>query len=145
MQGGAALAFVAGAPRRLAVDGHDLGAGFLVGFDPQALNPGHEAVAEGLVVEGVEQIVQRIMAGNARRVGQEAAQKGQVHLAPAGDLDEAVGTAQHAAENDKHDLVQGEQNLARLPRILQPRKVVKQRNALCLLAHGRLLARGGLP
>lgn len=84
------------------------------------MHPSHEAVAEGLVVKGVEQIVQRIVVRNARRVGPEAAHKGQVHLAPAGDLDKTVGTAQHAAENNKHDLPQREQNLARLPRILQP-------------------------
>ena len=41
VQGGSALAFVAAAPRRLAVDGHDLGLGGLVVHRPQALRLGH--------------------------------------------------------------------------------------------------------
>ena len=90
-------------------------------------------------------MTRRLARSRDRAKRREAVRQGQLHFAPAGDLDETIGTAQHAAEHNKHDLVQREQNLARLARILQCRKVVKQPNALCILAHGRLLDRGDHP
>ena len=82
MQGGAALARIPGAPRGLAVDGDHIVLADTLVYGAEALRPGDEAVAEGVVVERVEQVVDGVVAGYALLVGQEAAQEIQVDLAP---------------------------------------------------------------
>ena len=57
----------------------------------QATDPCSEALGEQGMVECIHQVVQRIMAGDAVLVGQEAAQEVHVGFAPVFDRDEVVG------------------------------------------------------
>ena len=65
VQGGAALARIPGAPRGLAVDGDHIVLADTLVYGAEALRPGDEAVAEGVVVERVEQVVDGVVAGYA--------------------------------------------------------------------------------
>ena len=142
MQRRSPLALVAATPGCLAVDGDDLGSRKIGTGGPQAFRPGHEIVPEGIVIQRVEQVVQRVMAGNAALERQKTTQKVQMQPAPQRNIREAFGSGHLAAQHQKHDLVQRIQDLPRLPRIGKPRKVLKKSNRLCDLGHGRPLSRG---
>jgi hypothetical protein len=121
------------AARGLAVDGDEIGLGLA-----QPGHPGGEARLEPIRVERAEHGAQRVVAGDARGVGPEAAQEGQLLLAPELDLDEIVRAGQGGAEQEQQDLGQGVEHLGLLPRVLQGREPVEQQRAGGL-GHGRLL------
>ena len=73
------------AARGLAVDGDEIGLGLA-----QPCHPGGEARLEPIRVERAEHGAQRVVAGDARGIGPEAAQEGQLLLAPELDLDAIV-------------------------------------------------------
>ncbi len=68
----AVLAAVMGAPRSLTVDGDDLGRGERGRHRlAQAFDPGGETLCEERAVDGIHDVVEGVMAGNARFVGQQ--------------------------------------------------------------------------
>jgi len=88
MQRPTVLAAVVSAPRGLAVDGDDLGRGGGRSGLAQVFDPGGEALSEQHAVDGVDDIVEGVMTGNACLEGQQAAEELMMHLAPAPDLHE---------------------------------------------------------
>ena len=129
MQRPTVLAAVVSAPRGLAVDGDDLGRGGGRSGLAQVFDPGGEALSEQHAVDGVDDIVEGVMTGNACLEGQQAAEELMMHLAPAPDLHEIFCPRQCAAQHDQQDLRQGKQNLPRLTRVMQRGEVVDKGRA----------------
>ena len=69
------LAAVVSAPRGLAIDGDDLGRGGGRSGLAQVFDPGGEALCEERAVDRVDDIVERVMTGNACLEGQQAAEE----------------------------------------------------------------------
>lgn len=111
----AAASPVAGAARRLAVDGDDL----LFAPLAQDLEPGGETGLELLPVEGVEDVVDRVVARHAGPEESEAAQEIEPHLAPLDDLGEIVRTSQSRIGPSIPDSRQANHNYASLTRVFQ--------------------------
>jgi len=80
-----ALAFIVGAPRGLPVDGDQV-----VTIGPQRCDPALETPPKEPRIDAVHEIAQPALAGNAEVKFREAAQKGEMALAPGGDLIEIV-------------------------------------------------------
>ena len=77
----AVAASVVGASRGLAVDDDDLGGcGGGAGRVAQGFDPGREALGEQRAADRVDDVVERVVAGDARLVGQHASQKLLVHV-----------------------------------------------------------------
>jgi len=68
--------------------------------------PTEEALLEQLRVEGVHDIAQGVVAGQAVLIGQEAAQERQGLLAPQADRHEVVSAGQRGAQHEQQDLGQ---------------------------------------
>ena len=102
MQRVLALAFVMSPARGLAIDGDDVRIA-----SAQALHPGDEALREGFGWQGVDHIVECVMGGDAVLQGQEAAQKIELFVGPALDLDEIIGPGHRRAQHTQQDLRQG--------------------------------------
>ena len=115
------------ASRGLAVDGDDLGGGAGRGWLAQALDPGGETLGKERPVDGVDDVVQGVVAGDPGLVGQQAAEEVLVHLTPAPDLHEILSPGQRAAQHQQKDFRQRKQNLPGLARVLQRSKVFDQR------------------
>ena len=130
---------VVGAARGLAIHGHELRPGVA-----QVLDPRREAVGEQIAVERAHDVAQRIVAGDAARVGQKAFQERPVHHAPAAGFYEVLGPRQSAAQHQGQDFGQGIDHLPRLPRVRQRREVIQQRPTR-RDRHARLQTRGGQP
>jgi hypothetical protein len=77
------------------------------------------------------------MARDAVPEGREAAQEGQVLVAPEPDRDDVVRSRQRRAEQEKEDLGQRVEHLGDLARVLQRGELVEQTRAGGL-AHGCL-------
>ena len=94
----------------------------------QTFDPGGEAFGEQMrAVDGVDDVVQRVVAGNPCLEGQQAAEELLMHLAPAPDLDEVLRPGQRSAQHDQQHLGQRKQHLPGLARVFQCGEVVDQR------------------
>ena len=69
----------------------------------QAVDPGDEALGEQPGIQRVDQVVERIVAGDAVLVGQEPAQEVEVDFAPVLDLDEVIGADDGGAQDQQQD------------------------------------------
>lgn len=122
----AALGAVVSASGGLAINGDDFRTvGFARG-GAQGLDPTEEALLEQLRVEGVHDIAQGVVAGQAVLIGQEATQERQGLLAPQADRHEVVGAGQRGAQHEQQDLGQQVEHLAALTRVPQGGKVIEQ-------------------
>jgi hypothetical protein len=121
------------ASRGLAVDGDHVRIGVLQGRDP-----GGEARLEQLGIERIDEVVQRVVAGDAVLVAQERAQEGQMLIAPLLDLDEIIGASQRCSQCQKQKLGQRIDHLPRLPRVFQRRKMLEQCDLLRSQGHASL-------
>jgi hypothetical protein len=75
VEGTSIFAAVVPAPRSLAVDGDDLGhTGAGLARLAQAFYPGGEALGEERAIDGIDDVIERIVAGDTRLEGQQAAQ-----------------------------------------------------------------------
>src|SRR3954447_23495702 len=97
-----ARAPVMAAPRGLAVDGDQLGR-----VRPSLAHPTHEAGREHLRIHAVHQRAQPIRTGDALKIGQEAAQEGEMGLAPIHDVVGIIAGRDRAAYHQEQDLRQG--------------------------------------
>jgi hypothetical protein len=80
----------------------------------------------------VHHVVERVVRGDAARVGQEPTQELELAPPPAGDLHEVLRPGERRAEHEQQDLGQRIDHLPRLPRILERREMVDER----LAGHG---------
>ena len=121
---------VMGAAGCLAVDGDDLGAaiGIRIG-GAQACHPCGEAGREQPGVDGIEDVVERVVARDAVSERQEAAEKIHMQTPPAPDFHEVLGTGDRAAKHDEQHLGQRKNHLPGLSWIAQSREVVEKGNA----------------
>jgi hypothetical protein len=108
----------------LARDRHDVGRALA-----QALHPGGEALGEERRGQRVHHVVERVVRGDAARVGQEPAEERELALAPPRDLDEVLRPVERRAEHHEQDLGQRIDHLPRLPRVFESREVVDERLA----------------
>ena len=97
-----------------------------------ATRRGLEAGLEPRRVERVDHVAQRVVAGDAVPVGQEAAQERQVLPAPQPRLDQVVGPGQGGGQHQEQDLRQRRKHLPGLARILQRRKMAPARRSRSL-------------
>ena len=89
------------APRRLAVDGDDVG-----GVVAQAGDPIREARREQRRIGRVQHVGQRVVAWNIVPERQISAQEAKVLQAPFAHLDEIVGASDRRSHEEPHDLLQ---------------------------------------
>ena len=82
--------------------------------------------SERLRVEGVHDIAQSVVAGQAVVIGQEATQERQSPLTPQAGRHKVVGARQRGAQHEQQDLGQRVEHLAALTRVAQDRKVIEQ-------------------
>lgn len=111
-------------PRRLAVDGDDVG--FAVA---QRLHPGGEAVGKQRRRQRVHHVVERVVGGDAVLEGQQPAQKIQLAPPPAFDLDEILRPRKRPAQDQKQDFRQRIDDFPRLPGIIEGGEMVEKRFA----------------
>src|SRR5487761_2765070 len=102
----------------------------------QAVDPGDEAFGEQPGVQGVHQVIQRIVAGNAVFVGQGPAQEVEMDFAPVLDLDEIVGSDDGGTQDQQQDFGKRVKHLDELSRVFQRCKVVEQGRGLGRVVHG---------
>ena len=98
------------------------------------------AIVDG-AVDGVDDVVEGVVAGNARLERQQAAQEVLVHLPPPPDLHEILGAGQRAAQYEQKDFRKRIQHLPGLARVFERGKVLDQRWA----RHRETSATRGLP
>ncbi len=111
----------------------------------QAVDPSDEALGEQPGIQGIHQVVQRIVAGDAVFVGQEPAQKIDVDFAPVIDFNEVVGSDNGGAEDQQHDLRKWVDHLDTLSWVLQRGEVMQQGRGLGRVIHGGLRIGTGHP
>src|ERR1039458_3354626 len=111
----------------------------------QAADPGDEALGEQPGIQGVHQVVQRIVAGDAVFVRQEPAQEGDEDFAPVIDFNEVVGSDNGGAEDQQHDLRKWVDHFDTLSWVLQRGKVMQQGRGLGRVVHGGLRIGTGHP
>lgn len=107
--------------RGLAVDGDNVRLTL-----PKLVDPADEARLEQCRIEGVDQIVQRVVRGDAALERREATEKVQVLPAPVLDLDEVVGAGKRGTQHQQQDLRQRIDHLPGLTRVLQGAEIVQQ-------------------
>ena len=122
----ALLGMIVAAPRSLAINGDDLGFGEIRRNAPQILDPGAEALGEQVTVDGIDQVVERVVARDTGLIRQKVPKKWEVDPAPAMDLNEILRASQRAAQHHQQDLRQGIQHLPGLARVLQAGEVIEK-------------------
>jgi hypothetical protein len=129
----ALLGFGVGTAGRLAVDCDDVRVTVA-----QPADPANEAFGEQLGVQGVDQVIQCIVAGDAVLVRQEAAQEIHMGCAPVRDLDEVLGSDDGGAQDQQQDFRQWVDHLCALSRVFERREVVEQGRGVGRVIHGGL-------
>jgi len=104
----------------------------------QTADPGDEALGEQLRIQRIDQVVERIVAGDAVLVRQEAAEEIHVGCAPVRDLDEVLSSDDGGAQDQQQDLRQWVDHLCTLSWVLQSREMVEQGRGVGRVIHGGL-------
>src|SRR6202050_264351 len=133
------LGAVVAAARTLAVDGDEMGA-----IGPSLAHPSRKHRRKQRRVDAVHKQRQPAPARNAMRVGQIAAQKREIDLAPGGDRLVVVAVRHRAADHEQQHFRQRVGDTPRLARILNRRKIGEKRlQPRLLFEHGKGKAHGG--
>src|SRR5208337_134107 len=93
---------------------------------PKLARPAHEAARKQLWIDAVHKDVQPARPGNAVVIGQKAAQKRQMVLAPGGNIVEIVAGGDGGTDGEKQHLCQRMSDPPRLARVVDLRKMVQK-------------------
>jgi hypothetical protein len=88
------------------------------------LDPAREAGLEQRGTESADDLPHRVVAGNTVQIGQEAAQEGELLVAPKLHLPNIIGTGQVGRAQEKEDRRQGGEHLGHLTLVLKDGKAI---------------------
>ena len=111
-----------GAARGLAVNRHDVGFGLA-----QPIDPGRESGGKQIAIQRVHHVVQGVMRGNAAFERQHSTQELPLFQPPNPGFHKILGSRKRLAQDQKHDLGQRIQHLAKQARVVEGRKMAQKR------------------